>query len=147
MNPLFRPWRHLFDFRGRASRREFLLFHVGVVVLYIVLIFASLFGFTFAVERQVVDPNDVSMLAVTILCETGVLLLVLLVGHFSVAARRLHDLNRPGVACLLSLVPVVDLVLWGALLALPGSEGENDYGPDPRLPPPVRVEGLEAVFS
>ena len=45
--------------------------------------------------------------------------------------RRLHDLNRPGWWCLGMLIPLLNIVLAVYVLFFKGTDGPNDYGPDP----------------
>ena len=50
---------------------------------------------------------------------------------FMLMIRRLHDLNRPTWWCIGVFVPLVNLVLGIYLLFFKGTDGPNDYGPDP----------------
>ena len=47
------------------------------------------------------------------------------------AVRRLHDLNVSGWYLLLWLVPLVNFILGLTLLFKKGTDGTNQYGPDP----------------
>lgn len=48
------------------------------------------------------------------------------------SALRLHDLNRSGWWSLLLSVPVLGGLLSLAMMFWPGTDGDNDYGPQPR---------------
>ena len=48
----------------------------------------------------------------------------------SASARRLHDLDRSGWWALLGYVPLVNFVLL-LLFVVPGTEGNNRFGPPP----------------
>ena len=48
------------------------------------------------------------------------------------SALRLHDMNRSGWWSLLLSVPVFGGLLSLAMIFWPGTEGDNDYGPQPR---------------
>ena len=50
---------------------------------------------------------------------------------FMLIIRRLHDLNRPTWWCIGLFIPLVNLVLGIYLLFFKGTDGPNDYGPDP----------------
>ena len=50
---------------------------------------------------------------------------------FMLIIRRLHDLNRPAWWCIGVFIPLVNLVLGIYLLFFKGTDGPNDYGPDP----------------
>jgi uncharacterized membrane protein YhaH (DUF805 family) len=148
MNPLTRPWRHLFDFRGRASRREYVLFHLGIVLFYFVVTtltgIGMALGFAFFGEPR---DGGGTLLAVTWLGEFGLFLLAFLIGHVSVSIRRLHDHNQPWIKYLFTLIPLVGIAFWALLVFTRGSEGGNDYGHDPRQPEPVSTAMLGSVFS
>lgn len=45
--------------------------------------------------------------------------------------KRLHDLDRPGWHFWLLLIPLYNIYLQGLLFFKKGTEGENNYGPDP----------------
>ncbi len=49
--------------------------------------------------------------------------------------KRAHDFNQGGWLALLLLVPIVNLLFW----FIPGSRGENGYGPRPE-PAPLGVK-------
>lgn len=49
----------------------------------------------------------------------------------SMYARRLHDLNQPGIWLLLLIVPLVNLGLMIYLFFFRGNDGANQYGPKP----------------
>ena len=148
MNPFVRPWRHLFDFRGRASRTEYGLFHITAVVAYIVLGILPVMMIDFHGGRQDADPGP---LAIGIISILGLLSMVLffaaLIGHLSVTVRRLHDQGEPWLRYLLTFIPFIGFIFWLILVFARGDDYENDYGPDPRLPEQESVETLGSVFS
>jgi uncharacterized membrane protein YhaH (DUF805 family) len=47
--------------------------------------------------------------------------------------RRLHDLNRPARALLIAFFPYIGWAILGFYLVANGSEGDNYFGPNPRL--------------
>mgnify|MGYP002624436660 FL=1 len=50
---------------------------------------------------------------------------------FMLVIRRLHDLNRPGWWCIGCIIPLVNFVLAVYMLFFKGTDGPNQYGPDP----------------
>ena len=56
------------------------------------------------------------------------------VGSWMLIIRRLHDLNKSGWFALLLLVPIIDFFFALYLLFVKGTDGPNDYGPDPLQP-------------
>ncbi|MEM7414425.1 MAG: DUF805 domain-containing protein [Gemmatimonadota bacterium] len=47
--------------------------------------------------------------------------------------KRLHDLGRPGWHFLLFMIPLYNLYLGLVLLFKKGTEGPNEFGPDPLI--------------
>ena len=45
--------------------------------------------------------------------------------------KRLHDLDRPGTHYWLFLIPIYNIYFGLLILFKKGTEGENQYGPDP----------------
>ena len=62
---------------------------------------------------------------------TGLYSLAVLLPSVGVTIRRLHDTNKSGWLILLCLVPVAGAVIVLILCAMPGTVGDNQYGPDP----------------
>ena len=50
---------------------------------------------------------------------------------FMLAVRRLHDLDRPAWWIIGNFVPIVNIALSLYLLLAKGTDGPNQYGPDP----------------
>lgn len=141
MNPLIRPWRHLFDFKGRATRGEYLLFHVtGVVALMVFVAILSLVSsliFGLGANRG----SNVAVIAVLISY------LLFFVTHIAIGIRRLHDQGEPGVKYLLTFIPLFGIFFWLMMILTAGQDFENDYGPDPRQPENAGADELGGVFS
>lgn len=58
--------------------------------------------------------------------------LAVLIPSIAVGIRRMHDTNRSGWWLLISLVPFVGWIVVLVMLALEGTPGPNQYGPDPK---------------
>jgi len=104
------------NFSDRASRSEFWLFMLFVTILGIVLAI---------IDVAIGVPLGESSLGGTIVG------LVTFIPSLSVAARRLHDLNRSGWWILLYLTIIgilFPLLYW---YCKKGDDGENDFGPNP----------------
>ena len=69
--------------------------------------------------------------------------ILLFLSNLIIVVRRLHDQNRSGWWLLLFCVPVVGIVwllIW--CLFIPGTNGENRFGPDPRPITRSETQGL-----
>lgn len=65
----------------------------------------------------------------------GVLLIT--VAASAPIVRRFHDLNKSGWYYWLGIIPVVNIVVGLYLLFARGTDGDNEYGPDPLAPAAV----------
>ena len=142
-----RPLKKYADFTGRAPRAEYWWFYLAMIVAYLVaMIIDSLVGIS------LMGPYGLFTL---------VLALALILPGLAATVRRLHDTNRSGWWILIAVVPyfimgvmmgmatasgstsglasagLVGLVaLAGGIallvfMVLPGTKGDNRFGPDP----------------
>jgi uncharacterized membrane protein YhaH (DUF805 family) len=126
---MFQPLKKYADFNGRARRSEYWLFALFVFVACIV-------GFTLAGVISASTKSGVLFALVM-----GAIVLGTLIPHLAVGVRRLHDIGQTGWLMLLSFIPGLGIVLF-VLFLLPGNNGPNKYGPDPKAP----LGDLAAVF-
>ncbi|WP_258045596.1 DUF805 domain-containing protein [Mesorhizobium sp. NBSH29] len=66
----------------------------------------------------------------------GVVFFASLWSNLVLAAKRLHDLGRPGLLALLLFVPMVSIAAFLILCFFPGTPGPNKYGPTTNAPTP-----------
>ena len=134
--------RRIFDFGGRASRREYFLFHaIGLAVLLLpALVMMSVFP---------LDPGDSSPPSIPFIL-FGALYMVaelgVVVGFFAVAFRRLHDQGKSAWFMLLGIIPLVGWIFTLVWIFTPGDEYENEYGENPRTGL-GSTEAYEGVFD
>jgi uncharacterized membrane protein YhaH (DUF805 family) len=101
------PWIKYAVFAGRASRAEYWTFWLGNFLIGLLLVSVSSYLYLlFAIAS--------------------------LIPSLAVLCRRLHDLDLPGWLELIVLVPIFGALTLLILSLLPGTPGENRYGPDPR---------------
>ena len=125
------------SFNGRINRAKWWL---GLLVLFIVqmvlwMILGSMFGLS---AMGSFDPNDpaaaeammgqMSTFAIPML----ILIAVMLYPTLALYAKRWHDRNKSGWWSLIMVVPMVGAIwILVELGILRGTDGDNDYGPDP----------------
>ena len=164
MEWMLRPYRKLYRLvEGRSSRREFWMFALFVVLVYIVA-FAVLFGVMGGAGMAMTNPTDIGSL----MAGTGAVVMILLIIPFyifllltgvasvAVTIRRLHDLNLTGwvylaypfllfiAAWLWAPLVFVVAIGWIVLMVLPGTKGANKFGSDPTDP---HAEVTSAAFA
>ncbi len=117
-----KAFRQYVDFAGRARRKEYWMFGLINVIVF-----------------MVVALLDYAL--------TGGLLfwlyyLAVLLPSLAVGVRRLHDTGRSGWWLLISLIPLVGVIVLIVFMVTEGERQPNAYGPDPKA-----VSGEAVVFS
>lgn len=102
-----------FNFNGRARRKEFWMFTLINLIIYLVL---------FAIEFAITN----SMLI------TSLYGLAMLIPSIAVGIRRLHDTGKSGWFLLINLIPFLGALILIYFLAQEGNQGPNEYGADPK---------------
>jgi len=119
-----------FTFAGRAPRSEYWYFY-----LFCLLCTGVGAGLDVVLGTATYDENGAF--------EAGVLMvlfmLMFIVPYFSVAVRRLHDIDRSGWWLWVGLIPLLGTLILLVWNCMRGTEGNNRYGPNPLNPVPVGV--------
>lgn len=154
---MFMPLKRYAEFSGRSRRKEYWMFTLLVVLIYLVflaLMFATMgAGFAGALSNPAALVGFGSSLAIFGIL-FFILMLAIIVPGIAVTIRRLHDRNMSGwyllgyiVAVVITQkIPVIGGLLyavvaigWLVLLCLEGTRGPNKYGPDPKDPTSAEV--------
>lgn len=124
LDSLIDPFRRMFDFRGRARRRDYWLFVAWQVPVLIVV---------FLVTNLVLGTAGTLILAPELMIY-GTLAYTAVFGLpvLALQVRRLHDSDKHGWWVLVGFIPYLGLGWLLFLMAQQGTWGPNRYGPDPR---------------
>ena len=99
---------------GRARRTEYWMFVLfNIIALFIL-----------AVIDEIVFGDGYLILQ-------GIYQLAVLVPTIAVSVRRLHDTDKSGWWLLLAFIPLLGAIALLIMFCIPGTSGENTYGPDP----------------
>ncbi|KHK92592.1 DUF805 domain-containing protein [Novosphingobium malaysiense] len=137
------PFYRYADFTGRSRRREFWSFALLHLVITSVLVSLAIStGFSYRVLLQRAEfGGSLGVAAIAFFGILAMYALAVLVPTVAVNVRRLHDRDLSGWWCLgfvvLGAVPLlgwIGNVAYLVLMAMPGTEGANRYGNDPRDP-------------
>lgn len=110
--------RNLFKVKGRASRKEYLARFLLTVIIIV----------TGAYTNDYID----NLLPVFFGLTLVLLMFIMMVQHFPLTIRRLHDLNASGWYSLITFVPFGQLlILW--MMFKKGTPGPNRYGKEPEI--------------
>ncbi len=129
---MFEAYKRYADFQGRASRSEYWLF-----VLFVMLV---AFGFSLLNAVLTGGSPEPNMLVMTLY---GIFMLGSFVPSLAVGFRRLLDTNRSAWWILIALIPLIGSIVRSVFYCLPGTPGPNRFGPAPGAP----QENLQATFS
>jgi uncharacterized membrane protein YhaH (DUF805 family) len=135
---MFLPLKRYADFSGRSRRMEYWMF----ILLQAIVMTVVVCGFI-ALARPVavapgpdgtMDPAAMEAMAGP-MAGLGIVYLiyfvVFLIPTLAVMVRRFHDQDKTGWLVLLNFIPFGGLIVLIFML-LPGTEGDNRYGPDPK---------------
>ncbi len=113
-------FKHYFDFKGRARRKEYWMF--------------TLFCFIFSIIIELVGTG-LGMLVGSYLLYNILswgFVIITLIPSISVSFRRLHDIGKSAWWLLLNLLPIIGwiwLLVWSCF---DSQKGENKWGPNPK---------------
>ena len=118
------PYKRYVDFSGRSRRKEYWMFQLLIVIVYIVL------SVIMAMGAPSVDPATGQLSGGGALMSIGTGLFGLfwlgtIIPSIAVSVRRMHDQDRSGwwILC-----PIANIVF----LFIEGTRGDNRFGPDPK---------------
>lgn len=114
------------DFSGRARRMEFWMFSLISAIISIVL----------AVIDHLIHtvPDSASGFSGGLL--SGIYALAVLLPSLAVQVRRLHDTDRRGWWIFIALIPFIGGIILLVFNVLPGHDGQNRFGPNPKAVTP-----------
>ena len=119
----------IFSVSGRIGRLRFLAYSVALYL--IVAIPANMIG---GILAAIMGDSGVFVS----LTFSGIASLIILVFYFMFAIQRSHDMNVSGWLSLIILLPIIGYLVF---LFIPGTRGENRFGP----PPPENSGGVIAM--
>ena len=164
MEYMLMPYRKLYRLiEGRSGRREFWMFVLLNVIVYIAL-FALIFGIVGGAGMSMADPTNLgammagagAVVMIVLIIPFYIWALLTTVASIAVTIRRLHDLNLTGwvyliyplllvgAAAISPYLMVAVAIGWIVVMCLPGTKGPNKYGSDPTDP---NAEAGPEVFA
>ena len=110
----------LFSFKGRASRREYIIrFFTMLVLCWINIYTMDYISHNYSWFMCIYDVFLV------------VILVIYLIQMFPLTHRRLHDLNASGWWQLITFIPCGQILMIGFIF-FKGTQGPNKYGEEPK---------------
>lgn len=103
---------------NRLNRKRYIL--RSLALLAVVIVISIIFGLL----ATALKIKSLSILGTIISFASAI-------PSFMLVIRRLHDLDRPAWWCIGCIIPLINGVLGIYLLFFKGTDGPNQYGPDP----------------
>jgi uncharacterized membrane protein YhaH (DUF805 family) len=123
MDWMLMPLKRYADFKGRSRRKEYWMFYLFVMIVYVVLTMLAGMG------APTMDPATGEVSGGGLAGIIGIVLLLfwlgILIPSIAVGVRRMHDVGKSGWFL---LIPIYNLIL----AVTDGNRGDNQYGPDPK---------------
>ena len=129
MSAFLNTYKNYFRLSGRATRTEFWLFQLWGIILHILIIVLYIF---FGPEPQIQNSKELNPIE-------WISMLIVFFGYvvptIALIVRRLHDSNHSGGFFFLLFCTCIGALVVLIFMFLPGTQGPNDYGEDPRQKP------------
>jgi uncharacterized membrane protein YhaH (DUF805 family) len=135
MKWLVKCLKHYADFNGRARRKEYWMFVLFNIIFSLVWMFLITFIYAFINSSD--DSIQDERLAIAIMVANLSYGIALFLPGLAVFVRRLHDVGKSGWMLFVGLIPVIGGIWLFVLMVISGQQGENKYGPDPKISPEI----------
>ena len=114
------PYKKYFQLSGRATRKEYCLFILFLIVLALILTWVDIATGSFN------EKAELGLLS-------GIWACISAIPYFTVMVRRLHDTDRSGWWFFVSFIPLIGFI-WMVVVVfcMDGTRGPNRFGPDPK---------------
>jgi uncharacterized membrane protein YhaH (DUF805 family) len=128
---MFEPYKRYFDFQGRSSRKEYWMFYLLFVIVSVV-----------ASVLMAATGSPDGMVSMLVMALLGIFVLGSFIPSLAVSFRRLHDTDRSAWWLLIALLPFIGGLVLLVFNVLPGTPGDNRYGPSP-----LTTQKLQETFA
>ncbi len=125
MDGMLMPLRRYADFSGRSRRKEYWMFQLLMLLVYMPL------GILMGIGAAIGSDNGSGALFYLALVAMLLLMLAVFIPGLAVQVRRFHDQDKSGWFVLFNLVPYVGGFVVLVFMCLRGTSGPNRFGDDP----------------
>lgn len=135
------PLRRYVQFSGRSRRKEYWMFALFLLIIYIIaMALDSMLGFgTTSRYADVSATGAAAGFNSTGGIITMLTMLAMLLPSLAVGIRRLHDTDRSGWWLLIGLIPLIGTIVLLVFYCSDGTKGPNRFGPDPKDDTPAEL--------
>lgn len=135
------PLRRYVQFSGRSRRKEYWMFALFLLIIYIIaMALDSMLGFgTTSRYADVTETGAAAGFNSTGGIITLLTMLAVFLPSLAVGIRRLHDTDRSGWWLLIGLIPLIGTIVLLVFYCSDGTKGPNRFGPDPKDDTPAEL--------
>lgn len=128
-------WKNAFNFKGRATRREYWVAYMWILAITYVLLGISMCSIFLGIDYSTGDLKVPFVIGIISFVITCIYALVTLIPTISLCVRRCHDAGLSGWFYLLCIVGCLFCGLGGIgwiVISVLNSKPENKWGPNPK---------------
>ncbi|MDG6897578.1 hypothetical protein A6A19_06170 [Actinobacillus delphinicola] len=119
-----------FSFKGRATRKQYWLFVLAQILVFILIGIITAISFACSVQfaqsgNSISMPIAIFTFVINTICSAYPL--VILIQTWAITARRLHDVNLSGWWQLIGFIPLIGNIILFILLVLPSRNENNRF--------------------
>jgi uncharacterized membrane protein YhaH (DUF805 family) len=132
MDWMLMPLRRYADFSGRSRRKEYWMFTLFILLVYVAFFALLAIGGGLSGMFEAGSGASIPALAWVVIGLFVVFALAIFVPALAVVVRRLHDQDKSGWFILIQFIPYIGGIIMLIFMCIDGTKGENRYGPDPK---------------
>ena len=126
------PFKRYADFEGRSRRKEYWMYQVFTLLIYVFCVAVMLAGMPWGeAESSKAPPGPLFWVGIGL---AVVWYLITFVPDIAVTVRRFHDQDQSGWMYLLRFIPYVGGLVVMAFMFMDGQRHGNRFGSDPKDP-------------
>tara|TARA_B100000965_G_C19221888_1_gene596286 strand:+ start:227 stop:574 length:348 start_codon:yes stop_codon:yes gene_type:complete len=107
--------KRFFKFSGRASKKEYWMFFLFMMICYVIAI---------VLDMSLGLWDDVEAIGLF----SSILIFLFFIPYMSLNCRRLHDINKSGWFQLIFIIPLVGLIVWLMWTCADAVNAKNRFG-------------------
>jgi uncharacterized membrane protein YhaH (DUF805 family) len=142
MEWMLMPYRRYADFSGRSRRKEYWMFMLFTIIVYVVCFALIAAGGALSGLDPATGAPQFGVLAWVGFGLLGIFALGSFIPALACQIRRFHDQDKSGWFWLLAFIPYAGSVILIVFMCIEGTKGENRFGQDPK-----GIQNLGEVFS
>ena len=132
MDWMLMPLRRYADFSGRSQRKEYWMFQLFIILVFMLLGIVLSVGGGFSGVFDPANGGSPSAIIWIVIALFSIFVLALIVPGLAVIVRRLHDQDKSGWFILIQFIPYIGGIVLFVFMCIEGTKGENRFGPDPK---------------